>query len=105
MIDWEKVSYWQNINDPYSVKTKPAYLKVSDGTIVESEEAVTVSNLIGVIFDEEALGMTRRSTWTASSPFNPRGGFYNIFYHFTQSTWNDFTENGVVLYAGEVVTE
>lgn len=105
MIDWEKVSYWQNINDPYSVKTKPAYLDVSDGTIVESEEAVTVSNLIGVIFDEEALGMTRRSTWTASSPFNPRGGFYNIFYHFTQSTWNDFTENGVVLYAGSVVTE
>ena len=104
MIDWEKVSYWQNINDPYSVKTKPAYLKVSDGSIIESEEAVTVSNLIGVIFDEEALGMTRRSTWTAASPFNPRGGFYNIFYHFTQSTWNDFTENGVVLYAGEVVT-
>ncbi|MBP5579110.1 MAG: hypothetical protein J6X56_06490, partial [Ruminococcus sp.] len=85
-------------------KSKPAYLKVSDGSIIESEEAVEVTNLIGVLFDEEALGMTRRSTWTAASPFNPRGGFYNIFYHFTQSTWNDFTENGVVLYAGEVVT-
>ena len=104
MIDWEKVSYWQNINDPYSVKSKPAYLKVSDGSIIESEEAVEVTNLIGVLFDEEALGMTRRSTWTAASPFNPRGGFYNIFYHFTQSTWNDFTENGVILYADTVTT-
>lgn len=105
MIDFEKVSYWQNINDPYAVKTKPAYLKVSDGSIVESEDAVEVKNIIGVLFDEEALGMTRRSTWTAASPFNPRGGFYNIFYHFTQSTWNDFTENGVILYADTVTTD
>lgn len=104
MIDFEKVSYWQNINDPYSVKTKPAYLKVSDGSIIESTEAVEVTNIIGVLFDEEALGMTRRSTWTAASQFNPRGGFYNIFYHFTQSTWNDFTENGVILYADTVTT-
>ena len=104
MIDFEKVSYWQNINDPYAVKTKPAYLKVSDGSIIESTDAVEVKNIIGVLFDEEALGMTRRSTWTAASPFNPRGGFYNIFYHFTQSTWNDFTENGVILYADTVTT-
>lgn len=104
MIEWEKVTYWQNINDPYAVSTKPAYLKVSDGTIVESTDTVKVENIIGVLFDEECLGMTRRSTWTAASPFNPRGGFYNIFYHFTQSTWNDFTENGVVLYAGDVTT-
>ena len=105
MINFEKVTYWQNINDPYSVKCKPAYFKVSDGSIIESEDAVEVSNLIGVLFDEEALGMTRRSTWTAASPFNASGGYYNLFYHFTQSTWNDFTENGIVLYAGEVTTE
>lgn len=104
MIDFEKVTYWQNIKDPYAVSTKPAYLKVSDGSIIESDDTVKVENIIGLLFDEEALGMTRRSTWTASSPFNPRGGYYNIFYHFTQSTWNDFTENGVVLYAGDVVT-
>lgn len=105
MINFEKVTYWQNINDPYSVKCKPAYFKVSDGSVVESQDAVEVSNLIGVLFDEEALGMTRRSTWTAASPFNASGGYYNLFYHFTQSTWNDFTENGIVLYAGKVTTE
>lgn len=104
IIEFEKITYWQNINDPYSVKCKPAYFKVSDGSIVESSDTVEVKNLIGVLFDEEALGMTRRSTWTASSPFNASGGYYNLFYHFTQSTWNDFTENGVVLYAGDVVT-
>lgn len=104
MINFEKVTFWQNINDPYKVSCKPAYFKASDGTVVESEDTVTVSNIIGVLFDEEAMGMTRRSTWTAASSFNPRGGFYNVFYHFTQSTWNDFTENGIVLYADDVVT-
>jgi hypothetical protein len=104
MIDFEKVTFWQNIEDPYTVKATPSYFDPSTGEVVDAEEAVTVSNLIGVLFDEEALGTTRRSTWTASSPFNAAGGYYNIFYHFTQTTWNDFTENGVILYAGEVVT-
>ena len=104
MIDFEKVTFWQNINDPYTVSCKPAYFDSTDGTVTESKNAVTVENIIGVLFDEEAIGMTRRSTWTASSPFNAAGGYYNIFYHFTQSTWNDFTENGIVLYADDVVT-
>lgn len=104
MIDFEKVTYWQNINDPYTVKATPSYFDATSGEVVEAKEAVTVSNLIGVLFDEEALGTTRRSTWTAASPFNAAGGYYNMFYHFTQTTWNDFTENGVVLYAGEVTT-
>ena len=104
MIEFEKVTYWQNINDPYTVKATPSYFDSTTGEVVEAVEAVTVSNIIGVLFDEEALGMTRRSTWTASSPFNADGGYTNLFYHFTQSTWNDFTENGIVLYAGEVET-
>lgn len=103
MIEFEKVTYWQNINDPYKVSATPSYFDATSGEVVTAEEAVTVSNIIGVLFDEEALGTTRRSTWTAPSPFNAAGGYYNIFYHFTQSTWNDFTENGVILYAGEVV--
>ena len=104
MIEFEKVTYWQNINDPYTVKATPSYFDSTTGEVVKADDAVTVSNIIGVLFDEEALGMTRRSTWTASTPFNADGGYTNIFYHFTQATWNDFTENGIVLYAGEVET-
>ena len=101
MIDWEKVVYWQNINDPYTVKATPTYLDATDGTLVTADSAVTVSNIIGVLFDEEALGITTQSTWTQATPMNARGGYYNIFYHFTQKLWNDFTENGIVLYAAE----
>lgn len=102
MIEFEKITFWQNIEDPYKVKATPSYFDPTTGEVEEADEAVTVSNLIGVLFDEEALGTTRRSTWTAPSPFNAAGGYYNIFYHFTQTTWNDFTENGVILYADTV---
>lgn len=104
MIEWEKVTFWQNRKDPYKVSATPAYFDTTTGEVAEATEAVTVSNILGVLFDEEALGMTRRSTWTAATPFNADGGYSNIYYHFTQSTWNDFTENGVVLYAGDVST-
>ena len=98
----EKVTFWQNIDDPYTVDATPAYLDTSTGGIVNALSDTKVENIIGCLFDVEALGTCTRSTWSASSPFNPRGGYYNIFYHFTQTTWNDFTENFVLLYADTV---
>ena len=98
----ERVTYWQNIDDPYTVDATPAYLDTATGNVVDALADTKVENIIGCLFDEEALGMTTLSTWTAPSPFNPAGGYYNVFYHFTQKTWNDFTENFVLLYADTV---
>ena len=78
MIDFEKVTFWQNIEDPYKVKATPSYFDPTTGEVEEAEEAVTVSNIIGVLFDEEALGTTRRSTWTAATPFNADGGLTEV---------------------------
>lgn len=98
----ERVTFWQNIEDPYTIDAKPAYLNTTTGNVDTALSDVKVENIIGCLFDEEALGMTTMSTWTAPSPFNARGGYHNIFWHFTQRTWNDFTENFVLLYAGSV---
>ena len=98
----ERVTFWQNIEAPYSVDAKPAYLDTATGNVIDAASDTLVENIIGVLFDEEALGTTTLSTWTAPSPFNPAGGYYNIYWHFTQKTWNDFTENFVLLYAGVV---
>lgn len=98
----ESVSFWQNIEDPYTIDATPTYLDVSNGQLIVAGSDVKLENIIGFLFDVEALGMCTRSTWSASTGLNPAGGFYNIFYHFTQTTWNDFTENAVVLYADTV---
>lgn len=100
MIDFEGVTFWQNIQQPNAVQSTPTYLN-ADGTLTKAATAVSVPNVVGVLFDEEAAGITRCSTWQAPTPFNPRGGYTNIFWHFTQKLWNDFTENAVVLYMGD----
>lgn len=101
MIDFEKVTFWQNIEDPESVYAKSTYLQ-SDGTLATDSTGTQIDHVLGILFDEEALGMTTKSTWMQATPMNARGGYYNIFYHFRQCTWNSFDENAVVLYADEV---
>lgn len=98
----KKMTFWQNIDDPYSVQATPAYLNTTTGAIDVAGSAVQVDNIIGVLFDRDALGMVKRSTWSAASEFNPAGGFYNLYWHWTQTTWNSFDENFVLLYADTV---
>lgn len=96
LSDVDTVSYFQSIEDRQKVQVKPSYL-LPDGTIGTTDEAITVQNIAGVIFDEEALGMTVVNEWSATTPLNARGGYWNIFYHFTQRYFNDFSEKGIVL--------
>lgn len=95
MMDHENLSYFQSIQSPDQISVTPA-ITGADGTIATAA-AQTLSNVFGVIFDEEAAGYTMINEWSASAPFNARGGYTNIFYHFTDRYWNDFTENAVVL--------
>ena len=97
-----KVTFWQNIDNPYSVQATPAYLNTTTGNIDVAGSPVQVDNIIGVLFDRDALGIVKRSTWSGASPFNPRGGYYNIYWHWTEQMFNSFTENFVLLYADTV---
>ena len=68
----------------------------ANGSIVEGDET-TVDKLIGVIFDRDAVGYTTIHNWSATTPFNAKGGYWNAFHHFTERWYNDFTEKGLVL--------
>lgn len=100
MIDFEPVVYWQNIDDAEKIVATPTVL-LADGTL-QKKTSTTVENIIGVLFDRDALGITRKSEWMMQTGFNARGGYNNIFYHFSVGMWNDFTENGIVLIADTV---
>lgn len=93
--DHERVSYWQSIDSPDGIKVKPSYL-LPGGTVKAETEELAVADIFGVLFDEEAVGITTFGEWSAPSPFNARGGYSNIFWHFNDRYFNDFTENGVV---------
>lgn len=91
----EQVNFWQSIDAPMGINNKPEYL-LPDGTTKVEEEAVTTSNVFGLMCDIEAMGYTVVNQWTATTPFNAAGGYSNIYFHFTDRYWNDFTENAVV---------
>lgn len=96
LVDYEGVNFWQAINNPDEIKIKPSFMN-SDGAVVQPSTPVKKTNVLGVLFDEEAAGYTVVNEWAQPTPFNARGGYYNQFWHFTDRYWNDFTENGVVL--------
>lgn len=91
----EQVNFWQSIDTPMGINNKPEYL-LPDGTTKVEAEAVVTSNVFGLMCDVEAMGYTVANQWTATTPFNAAGGYSNIYFHFTDRYWNDFTENAVV---------
>lgn len=102
LVDFEKVNFWQSVLNPSQIKTKAAMLN-KDGAIKTVNER-TITNVLGVLFDEEAAGYTTVNQWSQPSPFNARGGYYNQFWHFTDRYWNDFTENVVIFYIEDIST-
>ena len=91
----EQVNFWQSIDTPDGIHVQSAYL-TPNGSVAFDTEAVAVSNIFGVLFDEEAVGITTCGQWSGASRFNARGGYTNFWYHFNDRYYNDFTENCVV---------
>lgn len=101
--DVEFVNYWQDIKSPNGIKATPSYMK-KDGTIFmpvlsgdNATAATTASNVFGVIFDREAVGVTMTMNKLAATPFNARGHYTNLWWTSVYRWWNDFTENAIVL--------
>lgn len=93
--DHEQVNFWQSIDTPSGIHINATYLK-PDGTTTVDSEGTATSNIFGVLFDEDAVGITTCGQWSSASRFNARGGYTNFWYHFNDRYYNDFTENGVV---------
>lgn len=96
-LQFEQVNFWQSMASPLNIKGKFTMLQ-SDGTLKTDSAGKTYSNIFGVLFDEEAAGYTLVNEWSATSPFNAKGGYSTINWHFTDRYWNDFTENAIVFY-------
>ena len=95
MMDYEGVNFWQSIKTPMGINTKSRYID-ENGAITEDTTYTATSNILGVLMDEEAAGITTYGARTATTPYNARGEYTNVWFHFNDRYWNDFTENAVV---------
>lgn len=96
LSDVVSIPYWQGTDSRMEINMLPTYLQ-ADGTLTQPGAAVQEENVLGVIFDEEAMGQVIINQWQASTPFNAAGGYWNMYYHYTERWFNDFTEKGLVL--------
>ena len=91
---FEAVNYFQNPDHPQSVNVTPSIIDDA-GEFVKADQIV-VNDIFGMIFDQDAMGQTRVNEWAQATPLNPRGGYSNMFWHYTNRWFNDFTENAVL---------
>lgn len=79
------LNFWQSAQTADTVKVERA----SDGV------AVTIQNVVGVLYDRDALGIYKRDEDVLTTPVNAKGLYYNTFYHQLELWFNDTSENFV----------
>lgn len=93
--DVEAVNYWQAIKDPRKVNVTPVY--VDNTATIKVGEAQEVNDVIGLIFDRDAMGYNIYQDSLETSPYNADGQYYNLFHHVRVQLQSDFTEKVVLL--------
>lgn len=98
--NFEGVDYWQNENDPMAIDVTPAIPDVSDPTQQIAGSNVALDNVLGLLYDEDAMMIDYQLDSSYSTPVEARKKYRNIWWHFAKNAINDFTENGILLYMG-----
>ena len=91
----EALPYWQSISTKDTVKASPVYTG-TDGSVVTGT-ATTVENVVGLVFDRDAMGMTILDRRVLSTPVNTKGLYRNIHVHAKQRVVFDSTEKCALL--------
>lgn len=92
--DVEAVSYWQAIKSPEEVSVTPVYADAT-GAIVKGTAQV-IDDVIGIIFDRDAMGYNLYQDSLETSPYNADGQYYNLFHHVRVQLQNDVTEKACI---------
>lgn len=98
---FEGVNYWQSQSTPTAINVKPNILDVATGASKDSETAVELDYVLGILFDEEACGVMPQFDYASTTPFNSAGGYYNMYMHWRFNSYCDYTENAVLFVMGE----
>ena len=99
--NFEKVDYWQNINDPYAVDVTPAIPDLNDLTAQTVGSQVQLSVVLGLIFDRDAIMTDFRLDSVLSSPVEARRRYRTIWHTINKNCVVDFSENMCLLYMAD----
>ena len=99
----EELTHWQAEDNPASINVLPSVFNETTGEANAAAAAVSVPYVLGVLFDEEALGIMPKFE-SAGSIYNPHGDYTNFVWHWLYKSYCDYTENGIVYVLGDLPT-
>lgn len=90
----DTVAFWQGSGTDYEFSSVSKIdVKTAQGHTVQAD------GILAVMFDRDALGVCNQDRRVTTN-YNPKGEFFNNFYKFDCSYFNDEDENFVVFYVG-----
>lgn len=95
----ETVPYWQGSGTSFDF-TKTSKIDVTIRTSNGGTKDVSVSGVIGVMFDRDALGVSNLDRRVTTN-YNPKAEFFSNWYKFDCGYFNDLNENFVVFYIAD----
>ena len=90
--NYSTVPYWQS-----SGKGFEQDITSGISVVCNDSTAINMSGIVGVLFDHDALGVTC-SDRRVNTYYNAKAEFFNNFYKFDSSYFNDLNENFVVFF-------
>jgi hypothetical protein len=92
----ETVPYWQGSGTGYDfASTSGIQVAISDGTGATVE--VVAGGILAIMYDKDAMGVCNTDR-RVTTQYNAKAEFFNNFYKFDASYFNDLNENFVVFF-------
>lgn len=97
--NYEGVNYWQSFNTPSAINITPAVIGTNGVQV--SGNAVNLTNVVGLLFDEDALMVDFHLDAAATTPLEARKHYSTVWYSMARNAINDFSENAILLYMAD----
>lgn len=92
----ETVPYWQGSGQDYSfANTSKIHVSITNGS--SSTVEVSASGILAIMYDRDAMGVCNTDR-RVTTQYNAKAEFFNNFYKFDASYFNDLNENFVVFF-------
>lgn len=92
----ETVPYWQGSGQNYSfADTSKIHVSITDGSSDTVE--VSAAGILAIMYDKDAMGVCNTDR-RVTTQYNAKAEFFNNFYKFDASYFNDLNENFVVFF-------
>ena len=97
---YESVPYWQASGETFDFsKTSKVDVKIKN-TAGSGTKDITVSGVLGVMFDRDALGVSNLDRRVTTN-YNPKAEFFSNWYKFDCGYFNDLNENFIFFYIAD----